>query len=312
MMHLQVSKLPQWLVLLVALWASFAWADGTITHLSGAVSVQTADGKTIPGAAGVKVGVGDTVITGAGGYARLAMTDGGEMVLRPDSQLKIERYNFAQGAPAEDSFAFSMLKGGMRAISGLVGKRGNVDAYRFTTPTATVGIRGTQYDARICAANCGALADGTYLAVQFGAIQATNPKGSLAVAAGQVAFVPPQQVPVLLPRNPGIGFTPPPVIPKLNEKKKAADAAAAPTPATPAAAATTTTPATTATTTAASTTASTSTTAAASTDKAAPAAQSTAVVVDSSRPTADAAAPPAAAAPAAAAPAAAAVECVVQ
>ncbi len=202
-----------------------AWADGTLTHLSGQVSVQQSDGKTLPGATGAHVGVGDTVITGQAGYVRVAMTDGGEMVLRPDSQLKIESYKFAKEAPAEDNFVFSMLKGGLRAITGFISKRGNRDAYKLRTATTTIGIRGTQFDVRVCLADCGALANGTYLAVHFGAVNASNTQGSLAVAAGQVAHVPPEHAPILLPRNPGIGFTPPAVFPVLDEKKKLMEAA---------------------------------------------------------------------------------------
>ena len=215
--------------LLLLLGATPAWADGTLTHLSGAVSVQKADGKTLPGAAGTKVSAGDTVVTGAGGYVRMEMTDGGEIVLRPDSRLKVEGYKFVADKPKEDSFVFSMLRGGLRTVTGLIGKRGDKDAYELKTQTATIGIRGTQFDLRVCAANCGALADGTYLAVRFGAVQATNAQGGLPVAAGQVAYVPPQRPPVMLPRDPGIGFTPPPVIPKLDEKKKQQSAPAAQT-----------------------------------------------------------------------------------
>lgn len=235
-MNSYAARLPILAALLLMLCAIPVWADGTLTHMSGPVSVQKLDGKTLPGAAGTKVSAGDAVITGAGGYVRMEMTDGGEMVLRPDSQLKVERYKFAKVKPEEDNFVFSVLKGGLRTVTGLIGKRGNKDAYELKTQTATIGIRGTQFDLRVCEANCGALADGTYLAVRFGAIQATNAQGSLAVAAGQVAHVPPQLPPVMLPRDPGIGFTPPAVIPKLDEKKKqAAAAASAPDQARPAA-----------------------------------------------------------------------------
>ena len=224
------SQIARQFVLILPLFmlsAAPAWAEGTLTHLSGAVSVQKADGKTLPGSAGTKVGVGDTVVTGAGSYVRVEMSDGGEMVLRPDSQLQVESYKFNQAKPAEDSFVFNMLKGGLRTVTGLIGKRGNKDAYSLRTTTATIGIRGTQFDLRVCQANCGALADGTYLAVRYGAVQTSNAQGTLAVAAGQVAHVPPQRAPVMLPRDPGIGFTPPAVIPKLDEKKKQQSAPAA-------------------------------------------------------------------------------------
>jgi hypothetical protein len=216
--------------LLLLLGAAPAWADGTLTHLSGPVSVQKADGKTLPGTAGTKVSVGDTVITGAGGYVRMEMTDGGEMVLRPNSQLQVESYKFVEARPAEDSFVFRMLKGGLRSVTGLIGKRGNQDAYALKTQTATIGVRGTWYDFRVCQGDCGALKDGTYLAVRSGAMQATNPHGSLTVRAGEVVYAPAGLRPVLLPRDPGIGFTPPAVIPKLDEKKKPAAPAAANTP----------------------------------------------------------------------------------
>ena len=206
-----------------------AWADGTLTHMSGIVSVLKADGKTAPGVQGEKAYPGDTVITGVGGYVRIEMTDGGELVLRPDSRLKIEAYKFAVAQASEDSFVFSLLRGGMRTVTGLIGKRGNRDAYKLTTTTATIGIRGTQFDLRVCQGNCGALDDGTYLAVRFGAVLASNTQGSLAVAAGQVAHVPSQLAPLMLRRDPGIGFTPPAVIPKLDEKKKAQPTTAATT-----------------------------------------------------------------------------------
>lgn len=216
-------------LLLQLLAVSQAWADGTFTHLSGTVSVQKSGGQTLPGTVGTKVSAGDTIITGAMAYVRMEMSDGGEMVLRPNSHLKIERYKYTQAKPAEDSFTFSMLKGGLRTVTGLIGKRGNRDAYRGQTATATIGIRGTQYDLRVCQANCGALADGTYLAVRFGAIQTSNVQGALNVAAGQVAYIASQRPPVLLPRDPGIGFTPPMAIPKLDEKKKVQATAAATT-----------------------------------------------------------------------------------
>jgi hypothetical protein len=206
--------------LLVVL-CGIAHAEGVLTHMSGPVSVQRAGGKALQAEAGTQVNVGDTLITGQGAYVRMAMTDGSEIVLRPDSQFVMEGYRFVETEPAQDNFVFRMIRGGLRTITGYIGKRGNRDAYKAVTATSTIGIRGTQYDLRVCEANCGALADGTYLAVRFGAIETANALGMLTVSAGQFAFVPAVRPPIMLPRDPGIGFTPPPSIPKLDEKKKA-------------------------------------------------------------------------------------------
>lgn len=216
---------------LAALGGASAWADGTLTHMSGPVSVQKLDGRVQVAAPGITVLTDEILITGTRGYVRMEMTDGGEIVLRPDSQLKVESYSFDRDNPAQDNFVFNMIKGGLRTVTGLIGKRGNRDAYKLKTSTSTIGIRGTHFDLRVCQANCGALPDGTYLAVRYGAVQTSNNQGSLTVAAGQVVHIPLQRPPLILPRDPGIGFTAPPSIPKLNERKKqAAEAAAASAP----------------------------------------------------------------------------------
>ncbi len=204
----------------LALASAAALADGTLTHLSGAVSVQKADGSSATGNVGTRILTGDTVVTGARSYVRMEMTDGGEMVLRPESQLKLEAYAFNADRSGEDSLVMRMLKGGMRTVTGLISKRGNRDAYQLRTSTATIGIRGTQFDLRVCEGNCGALPNGTYVAVRFGAVEASSPQGSIPVAAGQVARVPGVGVPAILPRDPGIGFSPPAVIPRLDERRR--------------------------------------------------------------------------------------------
>jgi hypothetical protein len=219
-LHSFCGKFAVLLALVMPTVSTSVRAEGTVTHLSGPVQVQQVDGRITASTVGAKVNEGETLVTGKAGYARLEMTDGGEMVLRPDSKLKIESYRFEKSNPASDNSIFRMIQGGLRAITGLVSKRGNRDAYKLLTPTATVGIRGTQFDVRLCQENCGSLADGTYVAVRSGAIVESNSFGELQLTAGQVGYAPPTSAPVRLPRDPGIGFTPPPGIPKLDEKKK--------------------------------------------------------------------------------------------
>ena len=204
---------------LMLFWQLPAWADGTITHLSGGVTVLKADGQKLTATQGLKVFTGDTLLTGDKGYVRVELSDGGEMVLRPDTQLQVKSYRFVKEKPAEDSLVFGVLKGGLRKITGAIGKRGNPEAYQINTTTATIGIRGTQFDIRVCQGNCGSLPDGTYLSVRYGIMEVVNAQGSLIVSAGQFAYIPPDGPPTLLPRDPGIGFTPPSTIPRLDERR---------------------------------------------------------------------------------------------
>src|SRR3546814_7082028 len=55
-------------------------------------------------------------------------------------------------SPSKSGF-FRLLKGGFRAVSGLIG-RVDHEEYRVSTPVATIGIRGTDYYVYQCDAAC--------------------------------------------------------------------------------------------------------------------------------------------------------------
>jgi hypothetical protein len=58
----------------------------------------------------------------------------------------------AAAAPGSRAF-FKLLKGGFRAVSGLIGKVDR-NEYRISTPVATIGIRGTDYLLVLCDEKC--------------------------------------------------------------------------------------------------------------------------------------------------------------
>jgi len=123
-----------------------ASAQGTVQHLSGTLSAQRADGSVRVLAERSSVLVGDVISTERDSYAQLRFTDGGQVTLRPNTQVKIEQYAYDEGRPRSDNFAMQLFKGGLRALTGLIGKRSNNrNAYRMVTSTATIGIRGTDY-----------------------------------------------------------------------------------------------------------------------------------------------------------------------
>lgn len=93
----------------------------------------------------------DQIKTGAKSFAVIKLKDGTRITVRPDSQLGIKKYTFEEGK--EEEAEYDLVKGGMRALTGLMGKN-NPDAIKVKTAYATMGIRGTSYDVRLCDADC--------------------------------------------------------------------------------------------------------------------------------------------------------------
>ena len=148
------------------------------------------------------------------------------MLLRPESRFVIERYQYTPGQAASneasasstaqtehESAFFRLLKGGFRAISGLIGHVRHRD-YKVQTPVATIGIRGTDYEVRYCNGDCGdiqpAPKNGLYAGVQSGGIVVANQSGQISDLAGQYSFVAGANAPAVpLPlRPPALGKQP--------------------------------------------------------------------------------------------------------
>src|SRR6185437_6714823 len=115
---------------------------GTVTDISGPMVARRVDGTLRALTAQSAVEQGDTLVTEKGTYARIKFIDNGEITLRPNTQFKIENFSYEAAKPEGDSAIFSLLKGGLRSITGLLGKR-NHEKFGLNTPTATIGIRGT-------------------------------------------------------------------------------------------------------------------------------------------------------------------------
>jgi hypothetical protein len=181
---------------------------GEVTHVSGVSMVRRVDGSSKALAPKTPVEQGDVVVTSYNAYVRLKFTDGGEVTLRPNTQLRIDRYHFEPAKPEEDSLIFALLKGGLRTITGLLGKR-KEQSYELQTVTATIGIRGTGFGVQDCRGDCqdrltvdGRVPkDGVHVDVFEGRVRVSNPKGELLIAAGDFAFVAGIDVaPVKVPR----------------------------------------------------------------------------------------------------------------
>jgi hypothetical protein len=219
-----------------------------VTHLSGPLLAKKADGTVKILALRSEVENGDILVSERNTYAQLKFIDNSEITLKPNTTFKIENFEFDEGKPAADNASFSLVKGGLRSITGLLGKRSK-EKFALKTPTATIGIRGTTFIAdfvepdetavaalqaylQASTAALGAngvagvvplqlaqgpipkgpgLPPGLYVQVIDGLINVTNPGGTANFSAGQFGFVPGiNQPPVIVPNNP-IQFSPPPV-----------------------------------------------------------------------------------------------------
>lgn len=155
---------------------------------------------------------GDLISTN-NGRAQLRFADGAYMSLQPQTDFKIDQFRF-QGKPdGSESAVFSLLKGGLRTITGLVG-RNNRQNYRLQTTVATIGIRGTEFSV--------AYGNSITVSVGDGAVEACNSGGCLTGYTGQTLYVADVNVPpVIVFRK--VELPPPPGAPAVQLFSRAED-----------------------------------------------------------------------------------------
>ncbi len=95
---------------------------------------------------------GDRLTIADDSAAIIKLRDGTRMTLRPNSEMIVQQYQFKEGAE-DNSMVLQLLRGGFRAITGLISKDAP-DAAKIQTANATVGIHGTDFDARLCGQDC--------------------------------------------------------------------------------------------------------------------------------------------------------------
>ncbi len=166
--------------------AGAAEVFGTVDALSGSASVAGQDGQSSAISVGMKIYEGDTLSSAHDGEVHIVTEDGGFIALRPDTVFRVDQYK-AEGGSDDRTF-MSLLKGAVRSITGWIGKQDN-SAYRLTTPTATVGIRGTDHEVTVVDQG-GGDEPGTYDTVNEGSTVLKTPQGEVVTTPGKFAFAP--------------------------------------------------------------------------------------------------------------------------
>jgi len=172
--------------------AGAAEPAGRFVWVRGAVSVAAPEGATRVAVTGDPINEGDTIRTGADGLAQIRFIDRGILSVRPDTELELRRYSTGDDPRATGSVLMNLARGGVRSVTGLIGKL-NPAGYMLETPTAILGVRGTDHETHyVPPAPPGtvlATAPGTYDRVYEGATVLRTATQELELRAGETGFV---------------------------------------------------------------------------------------------------------------------------
>ncbi len=141
--------------LLLAFGAGAAGAAQPVARMLMTEGVVTAQSPSEPVRVVGKASVlqeGDLLTTGERSFGVIEFGDGARLTLRPNTTFAIGHYNLTD-LHEEQNIVLQLFKGGLRAITGAIGKR-DPGSVRIVTPTSTIGIRGTSFDARLCQGDC--------------------------------------------------------------------------------------------------------------------------------------------------------------
>ena len=114
---------------------------GKIVYSYGQVEATSATGAIRPLARGDVIESGESVRT-INGRTQIRFTDGGFVALQPNTQYRLEDYNFEGTVDGSEKSFFYLVEGSIRLVTGLIG-RSNKENFQLTTPVASIGIRGT-------------------------------------------------------------------------------------------------------------------------------------------------------------------------
>ena len=175
----------------------FAESAGRVLALAGSATIERA-GQQLSLKPGALVESGDVLSVGDASTLQVRFTDESVVALRSNSQFKIENYQFNKNAETDRSL-LGLLKGGMRTITGLIGKS-NQKNYSVQTATATIGIRGTHFSVVSCNNDCtrpdgSRELNGTFGAVTDGRIKVSNASGDREFAQQDYFHVPSANAP---------------------------------------------------------------------------------------------------------------------
>lgn len=156
--------------------------NGTVT----AAGLESASARKLQ--LGDAVHVGERIRAEANGEAVFQTHDEGYIAVRPAGVFTVEE--FAAERQRTDRILIRQFHGGLRVLTGWIGKL-NPGQTRVFTPTATIGIRGTDHEPYVITEDLAlalSQAPGTYDKVNAGGTVLEVKEGSVAIDPGKVGF----------------------------------------------------------------------------------------------------------------------------
>ena len=87
---------------------------------------------------------GDLIRTESSGHVHIRFVDQAVLSVRPRSELQVLAYRFDEANPENSVVKLNLIDGTARTVSGEAAKSAR-DRFRFNTPVAAIGVRGTDF-----------------------------------------------------------------------------------------------------------------------------------------------------------------------
>lgn len=117
---------------------------GEVMFVSGKAERVQKDGASNPVAKGMTLLEGDRIKTDANSHVYVRLRDGGLLVVRPGSELHVDLWRYDPAKPENTEVRYTLENGVARQVDGR-GVRAAREKFRFNTPMAAIGVRGTDF-----------------------------------------------------------------------------------------------------------------------------------------------------------------------
>lgn len=127
-------------------------APAVVNELSGTAQAIPSVGTPRTLRKGDDINQGETIVTGTNSNVTLLFEDGQIVALSSSSRMAVTEYSYNRADAGKSNILLSLAEGGMRAITGLIGKA-RPAAVGYRVRNATIGIRGTDISIGTVAGN---------------------------------------------------------------------------------------------------------------------------------------------------------------